>query len=156
MIFNTTNIVIFCILLLINLVFVLISNRKRKYGLFPSKLFLFLFVCLWVGKVIVYFYVDKKAQDIRFGQIQVLSNFKNYNSGNNLGVVTNNLKSSTIKSVFYLRYIIRITSIQAVLATFFSFFGLIAVYNRNSFYLKMILLHSLAIIFCIGMELNIV
>ena len=134
----------------------LVSNRKRKYGLFPAKLFLFLFVVLWVGKIIVYFYVDKKVQDIRFGEIQVLSDFKNYNTGNTVGYVAKGLKTSSIKSVFYLRYIIRITSIQAILATLFSIYGLIAVYNRNDFYLKMILLHALAILFCIGMELNII
>lgn len=156
MIFNSANIIIFIVLLLINLGAILISSRKRKFGIFPAKFFLFLFVVVWIGKVIVYFYVDKKVQDIRFGEIQVLSDFKNYNTGNAIGYVSKGLKTSSIKSVFYLRYLIRISTIQAILATLLSIYGLIAVFNRNEYYLKMILLHTLAVGFCIGMELNII
>ncbi len=135
---------------------VLISSRKKKYALFPAKLFLFLFVVVWVGKIIVYFYVDKKVQDIRFGEIQVLSDFKNYNTGNAVGYVAKGLKTSSVKSVFYLRYTIRIATIQAIIATLLSIYGLLAVFNRNEFYLKMLLVHILAVGFCIGMELNII
>ncbi|MBL0049442.1 MAG: hypothetical protein IPP32_15250 [Bacteroidetes bacterium] len=157
MLFNTANITIFICLLLINLSVILLSNRKRRYGLFPAKLFLFLFVLLWIGKVVVYFYVDKKVQDVRFSEIQVLSNFKNYNSGaNNYGYVGKGLKTSSIRSIFYLRYIIRITMIQSIIATLLSLYGLIAVFKRNEFYLKMLALHSLGMLFCLGMELNIV
>ena len=139
MIFNTTNIVIFLILLALNSIAVLRSNRKRKFGLFPAQLFLFLFVAVWVGKIIVYFYVDKKAQDIQFSEVQVLSDFKDYVSKNSIGVFTKGLKTSSIKSVYYLRYTIRVASIQSLIATLFSFYGLISVYHRNEFYLKMLL-----------------
>jgi hypothetical protein len=156
MIFNTTNIVIFCVLLAANLLAILISNRKRKFGLFPSKLFLVLFIALWIGKIVVYFYVDKKVQDYQLGEIQVLGDFKEYSTGKSVGYVTKGLKTSSIKSVYYLRYIIRIATIQSIIAMFLSLYGLIAVYNRNPYYAKMLGIHFLAVIFCLGMELNII
>lgn len=157
MLFNAANVTIFVCLLLINLIVILLSNRKRRFGLFPSRLFLFLFVVLWITKVVVYFYVDKKVQDVRFSEIQVLSNFHNYNSGaNNYGYVGKGLKTSSIRSIFYLRYIIRITMIQSIIATLLSLYGLISVFKRNEFYIKMLALNCIAVLFCLGMELNII
>lgn len=156
MIFNGTNILIFIILAVINIVAVLISNRKRKYGLFPAKLFLVLFIALWIGKILVYFYIDKKVQDYQLGEIQILGDFKDYSTGKSVGYVTKGLKTSTIKSVYYLRYIIRIASVQSIIAFCLAIYGLLAVYNRNEYYLKMVGVHLLAILFCLGMELNII
>jgi hypothetical protein len=156
MIFNTTNLVIFFVLLAVNIFAILISNRKRKFGLFPSKLFLVLFIALWIGKILVYFYIDKKVQDYQLGEIQVLGDFKEYSTGKSVGYVTKGLKTSSIKSVYYLRYIIRIATIQSIIATLFSLYGLISIYNRNQYYGKMLAIHFLAVIFCFGMELNII
>jgi hypothetical protein len=156
MIFNSTNITIFAILLLVNFIAVLFSNRKKKFALFPSRLFLILFIAVWIGKILVYFYIDKKVQDYRLGEIQVLGDFKEYSTGKSVGYVTKGLKTSSIKSVYYLRYTIRIATMQSIIAAMLSLYGLLAVYNRNEYYIKLLGIHILAIIFCIGMELNII
>ena len=156
MIFNSTNIVIFLILAAINVLAVLVSNRKRKFGLFPSRLFLVLFIALWIGKILVYFYVDKKVQDYQLGEIQVLGDFKDYSSGKSVGYVTKGLKTSSIKSVYYLRYIIRIATLQSIIASLLSLYGLLAIYNRNEYYIKLLGIHLLAVLFCVGMEFNII
>lgn len=156
MIFNSTNLTIFFILLIVNIVAILFSNRKRRFGIFPSKLFLLMFIVLWILKIVVYFYVDKRVQDYQLGEIQVLGDFKEYSTGKSVGYVTKGLKSSTIKSVYYLRYVIRIASIQSIIAAFLSLYGLLAVYDRNEYYIKMLAIHILAILLCFGMELNII
>ena len=156
MIFNSTNLTIFFILLIVNILAILFSNRKRRFGIFPSKLFLLMFIVLWILKIVVYFYVDKRVQDYQLGEIQVLGDFKEYSTGKSVGYVTKGLKSSTIKSVYYLRYVIRIASIQSIIAAFLSLYGLLAVYDRNEYYIKMLAINILAILFCFGMELNII
>ncbi len=156
MIFNSTNITLFSILFVVNVIAVLISNRKKKFALFPSRLFLVLFIALWIGKILVYFYIDKKVQDYRLGEIQILGDFKEYSTGKSVGYVTKGLKTSSIKSVYYLRYTIRIATLQSIIAAMLSLYGLLAVYNRNEYYIKMLAIHCLAIVFCFGMELNII
>jgi len=156
MIFNKTNNLIFCLLAIINLVAVLLSNRKKKFGLFPARLFLVLFIALWIGKILVYFYVDKKMQDYQLDQLQVLGDFKEYKTGKSVGYVTKGLKTKSIKSVYYLRYVIRIATIQSIIAGALALYGLLAVYNRNEYYAKMLGIHVLGIIFCLGMEYNII
>jgi hypothetical protein len=115
-----------------------------------------MFIVLWILKIVVYFYVDKRVQDYQLGEIQVLGDFKEYSTGKSVGYVTKGLKSSTIKSVYYLRYVIRIASIQSIIAAFLSLYGLLAVYDRNEYYIKMLAINILAILFCFGMELNII
>ena len=156
MIFNTANIIIFTCLFLINIVAIIFSERKRKFGIFPTQFFIALFLVLWISKVLVYFYVDRKVLDMQYGEIQVLGNFQSFTKGKISPAVSNALKTNHLKPVYYLQYIIRFTTVQSILAFLFSVYGLIAVYRRNEYYLKLIALHVLSMIFCIGMELNII
>lgn len=95
-------------------------------------------------------------QDYQLDQLQVLGDFKEYKTGKSVGYVTKGLKTKSIKSVYYLRYVIRIATIQSIIAGVLALYGLLAVYNRNEYYAKMLGIHILGIIFCFGMEYNII
>ncbi len=95
-------------------------------------------------------------QDYQLDQLQVLGDFREYKTGKSVGYVTKGLKTKSIKSVYYLRYIIRIATVQSIISGVLALYGLISVYNRNEYYAKMLGIHILGIIFCLGMEYNII
>ena len=142
-----TDLIIFSSLLIINLIFIVFSNRKRKYGLFSSKIFILLFISYWVYYMWILKY-NHNAQVQGLSQ-QVVSNNKlisasTYFSSQNIQ------KETTInKHLSILSSILKAATFQASLVVLFAIIGLLTVSNRLSYYKSILIIHILFLILCV-------
>lgn len=149
MILTNLNFLLLLSLLIINGIFVLSSKRKRRFGIIPSRIFQIIFISYWVYLLIFLQISDnvinatpevsksRKKQPVDFNwQIQKKMEME---------------KTAKIH-VEYLNYLIKASGIQALIVTCLCVFGLLSVNNRNEYYWRAIIIHSVCFGFCIYID----
>lgn len=156
-IFNIQNLLIFIALVLINLLMLRFSKRKRKYGIYPSGIFIFLFVA-FLGAVVYHIANDKNDRTKLPGEVVINKTYgkPKYQTELKRKLYVKNASYEVSNLTLFMHYSLRFSTIQSIIALFFAIFGLLSVYNRNGFYYRMMVVHILAIIMCCITEASIV
>ena len=141
------NIIIFISLLIINLTIIWFSNRKRRYGIYSSRIFALLFIVYWIYRLSLLILINDQATDINT-QFQTVKKKKMDYSYDKILKNKQEMESELSGHVYYLHYIIKTSIMQSALVIVFSIIGLVTVTNRNKYYGRVLVVHVLFFIIC--------
>ena len=138
-----TALIITLLLLTLNLPFLMWSNRKRKYGIYPGWISILTFIVLlgYYSSVIIFNSETERPTVKSFtkgdkGVLEYNKSIAKY--------AENNFKSEQ-KIAHYLSfvpYLFLATKIQCFIALILSIYGLLIVNNRNQFYWTLIFVYT--------------
>lgn len=156
-IFSLSSLIILLLLVVINLLWLNFSKRKRRFGLIPSYLLCIAYIAFLggVGYVLAYVKQDKRrfqdevVIDKSFGNEKYQTEMKR-----KLSLQKYEDKYSTIN--LYMQYSLRCCTMQSLLGLLLSVYGILSIYNRNAFYYRMMVLHFTSLILCLLTEANMI
>lgn len=136
-------------LLIINILFVSFSDRKRRYGIYSSRIFQILFLSYCIYFFILLEYSDtKKIVPPSFSAVKKPK--KVVPKTNDIVFENKMEKKHNLKiHVNILSYLIKSILIQACIVVLFSIIGLLTINNRNKYYWTILIAHVLLFGFCL-------
>lgn len=147
MIFTKFNLLVFFILLIINIIPVYRSHRRKKYAYFSTKIFIPIFASYWI-MLLIYF------QTFDFtNAIPSTSKRPNYKKPTARFETTFSIKTKYENDIKYkihkLNRIMTVAAIQCVIVLLLSAFGIAWLNDRINYYVRVILIFSALLVFCI-------
>jgi hypothetical protein len=147
MIFTTFNVLVFFILLIINIIPVYNSHRRKKFAYFSTKIFVPLFATYWIMLLIYFQTFDflnitsttPKPSDFKRPLPKYETTFS----------IKTNYENDTKYKILRLNRIMTVAVIQCVIVLLFSVFGIIWLNDRVEYYVRMLLIFSILLGFCV-------
>ena len=145
------TIILVC-LFIINISFLYFSRRKRKYGLYSTKIFLIIFISYWAYYIYILQHSNTPAptptSSIVNNNKMIISSAPTYDP---LKFIANEAKVKKHLPIIYL--ILNAATFQAALVILFAIIGLLNINGRNTYYRSVLFIHILFLILCITMIL---
>lgn len=147
MIFTKFNLLVFFILLVINIIPVYRSHRRKKYAYFSTKIFIPIFAGYWI-MLLIYF------QTFDFTNASLSTSKPGaYKKPAVKYETTFSIKTKYDNEIKYKIYklnrIMTIAAIQCIIVLLLSVFGIIWLNDRINYYVRVILIFSALLVFCI-------
>lgn len=147
MIFTKFNLVAFIVLLIINIIPIYNSHRRKKFSYFSIRIFVPVFATYWT-LLLIYFqtfdFLNAGATINRPGVYK-----KPVTKYETTSAIKSTYENDTKYKIVKLNKIMTVAAIQCVIVILFAAFGIIWLNDRVIYYTRVILIFTALLIFCI-------